>query len=201
MLHQLNKQLDAHRNGLFVEIKAGVMVRILAVFASHPYEQEGTGLFLQVIGKILAPHDRFDIGNTFPAKLPDGDFCGVAAHPLIVDHGRRPPVHDDFSVRSPRRAQCLDRLLQLTGQQLSGLLGLGTQRPVEHSLVRNDVVGRARLQPTNGDDGRLDRIYPPGDDPLHSRDHLARDIDRINRLVRHRAVPAPARDDDSHIVG
>src|SRR5690606_19007369 len=77
---------------------------------------------------------------------------------------------------------------------------VGTDVDVQLRRGRDDVRLRARLQHAHGDDAELERRELARHDGLQPRHDRGRDDDRVDRVVRHRAVPTLAVHDDLEVL-
>ncbi len=67
---------------------------------------------------------------------------------------------------------------------------------MEADIIGDDVVFRATVDGTDGDDRRVERVDLAADDCLEREHDLRRENHGVFRLVRHRTMPAePAHDD------
>ena len=98
-----------------------------------------------------------------------------------------------------------DALCEPLHRAAHGAAHLGRERPhgaAELDRLRDDVVGRPRVDHRHGDDGALDGVDDARDDVLEAADDLRCGRDGVDRLVRRRPVAALAADlDAEHVAG
>ena len=103
--------------------------------------------------------------------------------------------------RAARRGEAGDDLVD---PLLDGVAGRGLERAdraVEPGRLGNDVVGRAGLEARDRDDAGIERIDIARGDGLQGGHDLRADNHRVDALMRHRSMAAPAFDNDRDLIG
>ncbi len=99
------------------------------------------------------------------------------------------------------RGDAGDDALHRVAHLLRGARAKRAHGAAEPRRAGDDVPGRAGVERRHRDDDRVERVGLAGDDLLQVRDHLRGDRDRVDGLVRVRAVAAVAEDLEREQVG
>src|SRR5436853_3548330 len=158
---------------------------------------------IEEIAHVFAAHraNRFVSYHVLDAYNFRGSGCDEIAHCRIIYNRRREPAVVERIRCSKRFSSSFDYSLHHHRDLAINLVVERANRTGKSGRIRNDVECLARRDLSNGDYRRIKRCYVATDDCLQRRYYVRGSHDGIDRLLGHRAVPAPSVNHYFELVG
>jgi hypothetical protein len=164
-------------------------------------KEETPRALLEEVGDVLSDHQRFEGDHTLAA---DHLASGVSDHRRylrVVHHGWGARfVFEESVAMHGARNSCAQ--LGNARQEMLAQVGIeGPERPTQHDVVRDDVVGVSAVNAPDRDHRGRNRRYLTADQGLQGHDDVTCDDDRIRREMGLGAVAALPLDGHGKPVG